>query len=293
MSSNPLDLLSKKHQFLVAIDSDGCAFDSMEIKHKECFIPPFIKHMGLQPVSKYAREACEFVNLYSKDRGANRFPAYLKALEFLAERPEVKARGARIPVLQGVRDWVQRESKLGTKTIIPEAERTGDPDLQLAARWSQEVDDTVKAIVHGVPPFPLLRESLETALPQADIIVCSATPSGALQKEWEEHDIARYVGAICGQEVGSKKEILAACIAKGWAPENIVMIGDAPGDKAAALSNKCRYYPINPGAEDKSWERFHREGLARFFAGKFMGEYEAELIAEFDAFLPEVPPWKR
>lgn len=291
--SNPLDLMSKKHDFLIAIDSDGCAFDSMEIKHKECFIPPFIKHMGLQPVSKYAREACEFANLYSKDRGANRFPAYLKALDLLAERPEVKARGAKIPTLQGVRDWIKRESKLGTKTIIPEAERTGDPDLQLAAKWSQEVDDTVKAIVHGVPPFPLLRESLEKALPQADIIVCSATPTGALQKEWEEHDIARYVGAICGQEVGSKKEILAACIAKGWAPDNIVMIGDAPGDKAAALANKCRYYPINPGAEEKSWERFYREALTRFFSGKFIGEYEAELIAEFDAYLPEVPSWKR
>lgn len=292
MSSNPLETLSKKHEFLVAIDSDGCAFDSMEIKHKECFIPTFIKHMGLQAVSKYAREACEFVNLYSKDRGANRFPAYLKALDFLAERPEAQSRGARIPKLQGVRDWVKRESKLGTKTIIPEAEKTGDPDLQLAARWSQDVDDTVKAIVHGVPPFPLLRESLEKVLPQADIIVCSATPNAALQKEWEEHDIAKYVGAICGQEVGSKKEILAAAIAKGWSPDKIVMIGDAPGDKAAALANKCRYYPINPGAEEQSWDRFYREAIDRFFAGKFAGDYEGELIAEFDAFLPEVPPWK-
>jgi phosphoglycolate phosphatase-like HAD superfamily hydrolase len=292
VSSNPLETLSKKHEFLVAIDSDGCAFDSMEIKHKECFIPAFIKHMGLQAVSKYAREACEFVNLYSKDRGANRFPAYLKALDFLAERPEVKSRGAKIPALQGIRDWVKRESKLGTKTIIPEAERTGDPDLQLGAKWSQEVDDTVKAIVHGVPPFPLLRESLEKVLSKADIIVCSATPNAALQKEWEEHDIAKYVGAICGQEVGSKKEILAAAKAKGWQADKIVMIGDAPGDKAAALANSCRYYPINPGAEEQSWDRFYREGIDRFFAETFVGDYENELIAEFDAFLPEVPPWK-
>ncbi|MDB5390207.1 MAG: Haloacid dehalogenase domain protein hydrolase [Planctomycetaceae bacterium] len=293
MSSNPLEQMSKKHQFLVAIDSDGCAFDSMEIKHKECFIPPFIKHMGLQAVSKYARECCEFANLYSKDRGANRFPAYLKALDLLAERPEVQARGARIPTLQGVRDWIKRESKLGTKTIVPEAERSGDPDLKIAAAWSQEVDDTVKAIVHGVPPFPLLRESLEEALPKADIIVCSATPTGALQKEWQEHDIAKYVGAICGQEVGSKKEILAAAKAKGWSADKIIMIGDAPGDMAAALSNACRYFPINPGHEEQSWYRFFNESLERFFAGTYAGAYEAELIAEFDKYLPEVPPWKR
>lgn len=293
MSSNPLEQMSKKHSFLVAIDSDGCAFDSMEIKHKECFIPPFIKHMGLQAVSKYARECCEFANLYSKDRGANRFPAYLKALDLLAERPEVQARGAKIPTLQGVREWIKRESKLGTKTIVPEAERTGDPDLKIAAAWSQEVDDTVKAIVHGVPPFPLLRESLEQALKHADIIVCSATPTAALQKEWQEHDIAKYVGAICGQEVGSKKEILAAAKAKGWAADKIIMMGDAPGDKAAALGNACRYFPINPGHEEQSWYRFYNEALERFFAGTYAGNYEAELIAEFDSYLPEHPPWQR
>jgi hypothetical protein len=28
-----------QHEFLVGIDSDGCVFDSMELKHKECFIP--------------------------------------------------------------------------------------------------------------------------------------------------------------------------------------------------------------------------------------------------------------
>src|SRR5450432_3767250 len=110
MLDNPLDRFTKKHDFLVGIDSDGCAFDTMEIKHKECFIPNFIKHMGLQPVSKYAREACEFSNLYSKWRGANRFPAYLLALDVLKDRPEVRARGAAIPELKGLRAWAQRET---------------------------------------------------------------------------------------------------------------------------------------------------------------------------------------
>src|SRR5690606_19961824 len=112
--TNPAQALldfNPRHTFLVGIDSDGCAFDSMEIKHKECFIPNFIKYMGLQPVSKYAREAAEFTNLYSKTRGANRFPAYLLALDLMAERKEVKDRGVTLPRLQGVRDWIQRETK--------------------------------------------------------------------------------------------------------------------------------------------------------------------------------------
>ena len=43
------------------------------------------------------------------------------------------------------------------------------------------------------------------------MLVCSHTPNAALEAEWEEHDLARYVAAICGQEIGSKKESLAAC----------------------------------------------------------------------------------
>jgi phosphoglycolate phosphatase-like HAD superfamily hydrolase len=293
MSHLGLDKFQKQHDFLVGIDSDGCAFDSMEIKHKECFIPNFIKHMGLQSVSKYAREACEFTNLYSKTRGANRFPAYLLALDLLEDRPEVRARGAKIPKLQGVRDWVKRESKLGTKTIIPEAEKTGDPDLKRAAAWSKAVDDTVNDLVHGVPPFPGVREALEKMHPKADLIVCSATPTGALQKEWLEHDIDRWLQAICGQEVGSKKEVLVKAKTFGYDPAKMLMVGDAPGDMAAAKGAETLYYPINPGHEEDSWARFNDEALDRFFQGTFAGAYEAKLIAEFEKYLPETPPWKR
>ena len=72
--------------FLVCVDSDGCVFDNMELKHKECFCPATVNVWGLQSVSRYAREAAEFVNLYSKTRGANRFPALIRTLELLAER---------------------------------------------------------------------------------------------------------------------------------------------------------------------------------------------------------------
>ena len=58
--------LPKKHEFMICFDSDGCVFDTMEIKHKECFCPAYIKHMNLQGVSRYAREVWDFVNLYSR-----------------------------------------------------------------------------------------------------------------------------------------------------------------------------------------------------------------------------------
>src|SRR3954447_26298587 len=78
--------LAPQHRFLVGIDSDGCAFDTMELKHEECFIPAFVHHYHLQGVSKYAREAAEFVNLYSKSRGCNRFHALIEQLTWLGRR---------------------------------------------------------------------------------------------------------------------------------------------------------------------------------------------------------------
>jgi phosphoglycolate phosphatase-like HAD superfamily hydrolase len=286
-----LDKFTKEHDFLIGIDSDGCAFDSMEIKHKECFIPNFIKHMGLQSVSKYAREACEFTNLYSKTRGANRFPAYLLALDLMEKRSEVQRRGVKLPRLQGLRDWIKRETKLGTKTLGPEAEKTGDPDLKQAYAWSKAVDDCVADLVHDVPPFPGVEESLKKMQQQADLIVCSATPNAALQKEWQEHAIDKYVRCICGQEVGSKKESLAACQKFGYEPEKMLMIGDAPGDQQAAKAVGALFYPINPGHEEDSWKRFLEEGCDRFFAGTFAGSYQDQLIKDFDRYLPEHPSW--
>ena len=86
-----------KHDFFVGIDSDGCAFDTMEIKQKECFAPQLIKFFELQAVSRYAREVSEFVNLYSKWRGTNRFLALLKDFDLLPRRPEVVRRHVQLP----------------------------------------------------------------------------------------------------------------------------------------------------------------------------------------------------
>lgn len=283
-----------KYEYLVGIDSDGCAFDTMELKHKECFIPNIVNHWELQGVSKYAREAAEFVNLYSKSRGVNRFPALVETLEWLQKRPEVKARHVKIEIPQSLRDWIAREKKLGNPALEKAVEETGDEDLRQTLVWSTAVNDTVAHIVRGVPPFPFVRESLEKLRNKADAIVVSATPQEALVREWEEHDLTQYVQAICGQEVGTKKESLGYAslgTELKYAPGHTLMIGDAPGDHKAALANDALFFPINPGAEEASWRRFFEEGIDRFLSGTFAGQYEAKLLAEFDSYLPEEPPW--
>ncbi len=289
--AQPLRDFPPRHEFFVGIDSDGCVFDSMEIKHKECFTPMFVKHFGLQPVAKYAREVWDFVNLYSKSRGINRYPALSNALNLLAERPEVHARAVRVPSSDELDAWMARETKHTLTTLRTEVEQRGNTALQPVLDWSLAVDAQIKDIVHGVPPFPGVRETLQQLTGRADAMVISQTPGPALEREWTEHDLAGQVALIAGQEMGSKRDHLRLAAAAKYAPHHVLMIGDAPGDFNAAKSNHALFYPIIPGREDASWQRLLGEGLDAFFGLKYAGDYEAALLQEFNASLPEQPPW--
>jgi phosphoglycolate phosphatase-like HAD superfamily hydrolase len=292
-AARPLVEMQPRHKFFVGIDSDGCAFDTMEIKHKECFCPNTIKHWNLQPVSKYAREAVEFVNLYSKWRGINRWPALVMVFDLLRERPEVQARKVEVTQAPKLREFMKSGKPLSNDGLKAYMAEHPDPELDRAMAWTKGVNAAIADMVHGVPPFPYVLESLELLQKQADVVVVSATPGEALTREWEEHDIARYARVIAGQEMGTKKQHLALAAKGKYPSDRILMIGDAPGDMEAARANGALFFPINPGHEERSWERFCKEGLGKFFAGEFAGSYESGLIAEFEKLLPAVPPWKR
>lgn len=282
-----------QHDYFVGIDSDGCAFDAMEIKHKECFTPTIIKVWGLQSVSKYARETCEFVNLYSRTRGLNRWIALTRVFDLLRERPEVIARGAKVPQGDKIKEFITSGYPLSHKGMVQYAADHPDPELEQAVQWSFAVDAAIADMVHGVPPFPYVRESLQKMHGQVDLMVVSATPVEALEREWGEHGIAQYMTVIAGQEMGTKLQHLEFAAKGKYPDDHILLIGDAPGDREAAKNAGVLYYPINPGGEDRSWKRFYDEAFARFLNGTFAGEYEARLIAEFKKLLPNNPPWKK
>ncbi len=290
----PLRAWRPEHPFFVGIDSDGCVFETMELKIKECFIPNIIRYWGLQPVSKFARETAEFVNLYSRWRGSNRWPALVKVLDLLRVRPEVIARRAPVPEVPAVREFLAQtefpHSNDGLRDYM--ARRGGDAELETALAWSEAVNASVAAMVTGVPPFPRVRDSLAALHPRADMIVVSTTPCAALEREWAAHDLAGYVRVFGGQELGTKIEILGLTAAQYPAGHSL-MIGDSGGDLAAAQAVGALFYPILPGREAAAWEQFHAEALARFFAGTYAGAYQDARIAEFARYLPEVPPWQQ
>lgn len=297
--AKPLKEFKPQKKFFVGIDSDGCAFDSMGIKQRECFCPWMIGHFGLQPVAQAARECKDFADLFSNTRGANRHKTIKRILaELLPSHPMVKERNFKVPQFPHYFAWVDGpQSVLSDDGLKQAIGKASDPaakqELELVLAWSQRVNWAIKEIVKQMPPFPYVRESLEKIGPLADVIVVSATPGEALAREWEEHDIAKYVNVIAGQEMGTKAQHLEYA-AKGRYQENhILMIGDALGDLKAARANNALFYPVNPGSEVKSWRRFHDEAFDRFIKGGYAGKYEEKLIAEFEKCLPETPPWQK
>ena len=288
-----------KKKFFVGIDSDGCVFDTMGIKQRECFCPWMIAYFGLQPVAQAARECKEFADLFSKTRGANRHKTTKRIIaELLPSHPEVKKRNFKVPQYPHYFAWVDDPKSLLSNDGLGQAiAATSNPDakreLQLALDWSERVNWAIKETVKDMPPFPFVRESLDKMGPLADIIVVSSTPYEALAREWEEHGVAKYAAVIAGQEMGKKAEHLEYTAKGKYEKDHVLMIGDAPGDMKAAGANDALFYPINPGDEIESWKRFCDEAFDKFINGRYAGGYEAELVAEFDAHLPEKPPWER
>jgi phosphoglycolate phosphatase-like HAD superfamily hydrolase len=284
--------LQPKHNYFIGIDSDGCVFDSMEVKQKEFFIPAALRYFNLFAVSKVVRETWEFVNLYSSFRGGNRFPAMVKVFELLSEREEIKEAGIKLPDLSTLKEWIKTETKLGNATLRKYYEKTNDKSLETVVRWSETVNREIGEWLHDIPPFHHAKAAMEKIAAMADIIVVSQTPLEALEREWLENDLKRFVRVIAAQEHGTKAEHIALA-AKGKYPDNkILMIGDAFGDLSAARKNGVLFYPVIPGNEDRSWERLINEGLDKFLNGTYSGAYEESLIIEFRKCLPDTPPWR-
>ena len=284
-------------KFLIAIDSDGCVFDSMNPKQIVVFHPQIMEFYELWGIESYLREVAEFVNLFSKMRGCNRFTALQYIFRFLKERPGVQKllleESNSLPDTTSLDDYIKtyKDISLGNPTLEEYTKKISDESLSKFLEWSKSVNLTISKKIKNLPPFKWVRESLELASKKADLVVVSQTPYEALDREWKEHDLNGYVDAIAGQEMGKKEDHIRIAAQKRYPPDKMLMIGDAPGDKKAADANNALFYPIVPGRETQSWEKLLEEALPKFFKGTFAGGYQENLLAEFDRALPSELAW--
>ena len=283
--------LPKRFDTFVGIDSDGCVFDTMEVKQKDHFHPQIIKSWELEAIEPQLRQAAEFFNLYSHWRGQNRFIALRLVFEALPEIPGVIESGVALPPTAALKAYLESGLPLGNPSLAKEAERTGDAELKRVLDWSLAVNRDIDENMPEILAFPASVEAIEKIQGSSDVIVVSQTPEEALVKEWERADLTKHIEVIAGQELGTKGEHLAMATEGRWEGHRILMIGDAPGDRKAAEAVNALFYPILPGRENEAWERLRHEAYDRFLAGDYAGSYEDELIAEFEAMLPKEYPW--
>jgi beta-phosphoglucomutase-like phosphatase (HAD superfamily) len=137
----------------------------------------------------------------------------------------------------------------------------------------------------GNPPYPRVAETLERLSTEAEIVVVSSSSRETLEKDWGNAGLLSSITRVEGQEQGSKSRQLTSSLNENRSPTHALMIGDALGDLEAAREHGILFYPIIPGEEVLSWERFEAEAIDRFIEGAFAGEYEKNLLADFESVL--------
>lgn len=275
--STIFDKYIKAKDFLVCVDSDGCAIDTMEVKHRKCFAPEMIKTWNLQENEDYILNLWYDINLYTQQRGINRFKGLVETFKVLRDKNI-----AEIEDLDTLIEWVETTNELSNNSLMREMEKKDSKSLKMAYEWSINVNEAIKNLPADDKPFDNVKEGLEGISKAADVAVVSSANSEALDHEWNRHDLVKYLKALLAQDAGTKAHCISELKKKGYDSKRVIMVGDAPGDLDAAKKNGVYYYPILVGKEAFSWERLLNEAFPKFINGEFDEAYQEALITEFN-----------
>lgn len=272
---------NKQQNFLVCVDSDGCAMDTMDVKHERFFGPFAADVFGIQDRETFLKD-WNRINLFSSTRGINRFKALVLTLE------EAAKRGEDFGDISDLKDWATTASSLSNGSLEALIQEKDAEDLKKALDWSQRVNHGIETELAGEDrPFPGVKESLEMITELTDVAIVSSANSEAIDSEWNRHELMPNVDVTYGQESGTKAEAIADLLTKGYEKDHVLMVGDAPGDEKAATSNGVLYFPILFGKEEECWKRLREEAMPKFLNGEFDGEYQKGLIKEFHDLLSQ------
>ena len=273
---NVFDNYEKVKDFLVCVDSDGCAMDTMEIKHRKCFAPEMIKTWNLEKNEEYILNLWYDLNLYTKTRGINRFKGLAETFKIISKE------GIDIEDIDSLLNWVDNTNELSNRSLQNEIEKTNSESLKMALKWSLNVNKSIENLPKGDEPFENVEKSLNELSKSVDIAVVSSANGEALSDEWNRNDLVKYLKVLLGQEAGTKQHCIAKLKEKGYDTDKILMVGDAPGDLQAAKNNDVKFYPILVNKEGFSWKRLVEEAVPKLINGEFDKIYQDKLIEEFN-----------
>lgn len=276
---NSWETFVRKHPFLICVDSDGCAMDTMNCKHFHCFGPCMVAEWGLEAWRQPILTRWNEINLYQMTRGINRFLGLAQALE------EIHQRYTPIPGVEALCSWARSAPELSNSALRQAADAAETPEakqiLTKALSWSEAVNAGIAALPEAWKvPFPGVAEGLAAAAEFADVAVVSSANRDAVEAEWAKHGLLQYVDVVLAQDCGSKAACIARMLSFGYERSRVLMVGDAPGDQDAAARNGVFFYPILVRQEAESWRELTEQGFPRLFQGDYQS-YEQEKKCQF------------
>lgn len=275
-----LESFEKKKDYLICVDSDGCAMDTMDIKHIKCFGPCIVDEWELDAWRGEILERWNEINLYTMTRGVNRFKGLAMMLA------EIDEKYCRIEDLAALEKWAAESDELSNAAIARAIEETDSVCLKKALSWSNRTNEAINALPESEKkPFAGVEAALAFAHEHADIAIVSSANLQAVEDEWKLYGLLPHVDILCAQNMGSKAYCIQELVKKGYDKAHVLMVGDAPGDQKAAESNGVLYYPILVKKETASWSEFQETAVGKLLDDSYAGEYQDKQLSAFFANL--------
>jgi len=259
------------------VDSDGCAMDTMDIKHIRCFGPCMVREWHLEEWKDEILSRWNDINLYTMTRGINRYKGLSMALS------EINTKYTPIEDLDTLNKWVKSSPELSNGALEKAIAANTSISLKKALSWSRAVNASINELPDDEKlPFKGVKEALAMAHEKVDVAIVSSANLDAVLEEWERYRLLPHTDIVLAQDSGSKAFCIGELLKAGYQKDHVLMCGDAPGDLDAAQKNGVFYYPILVRHEAESWEEFVDKALPKLLDGSYEGAYQQEKI---DAFL--------
>ena len=184
--ANALTDFTKKREFLICMDSDGCVMDTVRIKHSTVMCPELIRVFALDDHADFITAAWDEINLHTITRGISRF----ESVRLVFDR--LKNRGIEIPGSEDIAAWVDTATELSTASLQRELQKTGSLALRKLQEWNNACNRRIQALEPTFEPFPGVEESLRQLHAVADVAVVSAANESAIASEWKRYGLARH-----------------------------------------------------------------------------------------------------
>ena len=278
--SNILDNFKKNKEFLICIDSDGCAINTMDIKHIKCFGPCMISEWNLEEWREPILKRWNEINLYTLTRGINRFKGLALSLS------EINNTYKKIEGLDEFLKWTEETKELSNESLENYLKNTNNICIRKALSWSIAVNKSIDLLSdYEKLPFKGVKEAIIKSKEYANIAIVSSANEKAVLDEWSKHILLEHVDIVLTQNIGSKAFCIKKLKEKGYSSDNVLMIGDALGDLNSSKSNDVLFYPIMVKKEEESWNTFANECLDKFINRQYIGSCENSFIDKFKANL--------